>query len=301
MSKTKRDKMKAKERRHLASQPAADRPSGPSPTSTKKPAQRSAQKSGRHRRKRWLGLNSRQWMWIGLSAILLIVAAAFIWWWTTRQPPAAAVPTPTVALSTPAAAAPTPTVAAPAPTSNAKGDRPLSAVPPSQRLNYYSAPPEMQIDPEATYTATFHTVRGDVVVELHADKAPSTVNNFVFLANEGYYDGTTFHRVISGFMAQGGDPSGTGSGGPGYRFADEFHPDLRHDGPGVLSMANSGANTNGSQFFITYSATPHLDDIHSVFGHVIEGMDVLEAIAVRDPSSASQPGDLLESITIDVG
>jgi cyclophilin family peptidyl-prolyl cis-trans isomerase len=158
----------------------------------------------------------------------------------------------------------------------------------------------MQIDSEASYTATFHTVRGDIVVELHADRAPITVNNFVFLANEGYYDGTTFHRVIPGFMAQGGDPSGTGAQGPGYQFADEFHPDLRHDGPGVLSMANRGPNTNGGQFFITYAAQPHLDDKHAVFGHVTEGMDVLESIAPRDPSSASEPGDLIESISIAV-
>ncbi|MDH7486501.1 MAG: peptidylprolyl isomerase [Anaerolineae bacterium] len=157
----------------------------------------------------------------------------------------------------------------------------------------------MQIDPSKQYLATIHTEKGDIVVELYADKAPKTVNNFVFLANQGYYDDTTFHRVIPGFMAQAGDPSGTGTGGPGYRFEDEFHPDLRHDGPGVLSMANAGANTNGSQFFITYAAQPHLDDVHTVFGKVIEGLDVLEQITPRDPATATAPGDRITSITIE--
>jgi len=294
MSKTKRENMKAKERRHSVTQPVAKGGASSIPATAKKPSKRTAGKSNRGRAKRWLGLSSRQWMWIGLAAIVIIAAAALFWWWYTLQLPAAPAPTPTIAASTPAAAAA-------APTQKAKGDRPLSTVPLNQRVNYYSAAPDMQIDPDAAYTATFHTAGGDIVIELHADKAPITVNNFVFLANQGYYDGTTFHRVIPGFMAQGGDPSGTGGAGPGYRFADEFHPDLRHDGPGVLSMANSGANTNGSQFFITYEATPHLDDRHSVFGHVTEGMDALETIAPRDPSSASQPGDVIESISIDVG
>src|SRR5712691_8064764 len=108
----------------------------------------------------------------------------------------------------------------------------------------YARPPAMAIDPNKRYTATFHTEKGDFTVELFAKDAPQTVNNFVFLARDGFYDGVTFHRVIRDFMAQGGDPTGTGSGGPGYQFADEFHPDLRHDGPGVLSMANAGPNTN---------------------------------------------------------
>src|SRR3972149_365137 len=114
----------------------------------------------------------------------------------------------------------------------------------------------MAIDAKKNYRATFHTEKGDFVVELFADRAPKTVNNFVFLAREGFYNGVAFHRVIRDFMAQGGDPTGSGSGGPGYQFADEFHPGLRHDGPGVLSMANAGPNTNGSQFFITHPAPP---------------------------------------------
>lgn len=167
------------------------------------------------------------------------------------------------------------------------------------RNGMYGAPPAMQIDPDKTYLATFETEKGDIVVELFADKAPNTVNNFVFLAREGFYDNTTFHRVIADFMAQGGDPTGTGTGGPGYTFADEFHPDLTHDGPGVLSMANAGPNTNGSQFFLTFAATPWLDGAHAVFGKVVEGMEVLQSLTVRDPMSASEPGDEIETITID--
>ena len=143
---------------------------------------------------------------------------------------------------------------------------------------------------------------GSIVIELYPKEAPNTVNSFVFLAREGYYDGVTFHRVIPGFMAQGGCPTGTGTGGPGYNFDDEFHPSRRHDSPGILSMANSGARggrgTNGSQFFILFGPTPHLDDKHSVFGKVIEGMDVVNGITVRDPGSASLPGDAMKTITI---
>jgi cyclophilin family peptidyl-prolyl cis-trans isomerase len=158
--------------------------------------------------------------------------------------------------------------------------------------------PSGTLDATKHYTATIKTAKGDVVVELHADRAPMTVENFVNLSRSGFYDGTTFHRVIPGFMAQGGDPTGTGRGGPGYQFRDEFHPTLRHDGPGVLSMANAGPGTNGSQFFITYVATPHLDNKHSVFGHVTQGMDVVEGIRPRDPQRDSQPGDAIQTIEI---
>jgi len=162
----------------------------------------------------------------------------------------------------------------------------------------YSAPPAMVIDPQKRYTATFKTEKGDFVVELYADKVPRTVNNFVFLARDKFYDGVTFHRVIRDFMAQGGDPTGTGTGGPGYKFADEFHPSLKHNGPGILSMANAGPNTNGSQFFITHRATPHLDNKHSVFGKVVKGMDVVLSIPDRDPGQAAQPGVKIISIEI---
>jgi cyclophilin family peptidyl-prolyl cis-trans isomerase len=160
-------------------------------------------------------------------------------------------------------------------------------------------PPSGALDTSKTYRARFKTERGEMVAELHAAKAPLTVENFVNLARAGFYDGTTFHRVIPGFMAQGGDPTGTGRGGPGYQFGDEFSPDLRHDGAGVLSMANAGPGTNGSQFFITYSATPHLDDRHSVFGRVVEGMDVLSSIRERDPGRDPNPGDRIDAIEIE--
>ena len=170
---------------------------------------------------------------------------------------------------------------------------------PTARDGMYNSPPAMQIDPSKIYLATFETEKGDIVAELFADKAPNTVNNLVFLAREGFYDNTTFHRVIADFMAQGGDPSGTGRGGPGYRFADEFNPDLKHDGPGVLSMANAGPGTNGSQFFITLVATPWLDGAHTVFGKVVDGMDVLMSLSIRDPQTASEPGELIRTITIE--
>ena len=163
----------------------------------------------------------------------------------------------------------------------------------------YKSPPEMVIDPGKTYIATFHTEHGDIRVQLFADKAPRTVNNFVFLARDGFYDGTTFHRVLENFMAQGGCPLGTGTGGPGYRFNDEPGAlALKHDGPGVLSMANAGPNTNGSQFFITFTATPWLDGKHAVFGKVIEGMDVLKKIRLRDPQRDPNPGSRLASVEI---
>ena len=164
----------------------------------------------------------------------------------------------------------------------------------------YSTAPAMSIDPSKTYTATFVLENGtEFKVNLFAEKAPNTVNNFVFLSRDGFYDGVTFHRVIPGFMAQGGDPTGTGRGGPGYRFADEFHPDLKHDRPGILSMANAGPNTNGSQFFITFVPTPHLDGAHAVFGEVVEGMDVVNAISPRDPATARTPGVAVTSINIE--
>ena len=151
----------------------------------------------------------------------------------------------------------------------------------------YSAPPPMTIDTGKQYTATIETERGDLVLELFASDVPRTVNNFVFLAREGFYDGITFHRVIPDFMAQGGDPTGTGAGGPGYSFADEFSEHTHVTG--ALSMANAGPDTNGSQFFITYTPQHHLDGRHSVFGQLLEGMDVLKEI---------KQGDTITRITI---
>ena len=160
------------------------------------------------------------------------------------------------------------------------------------------APPSGALDTSKTYTARFKTEKGDIVVELYADRAPRTVENFVNLARAGFYDGTTFHRVIGGFMAQGGDPTGTGTGGPGYQFDDEFDPSLRHDAAGTLSMANAGPGTNGSQFFLTYGPTPHLDNRHSVFGRVTEGMGVLQSLRERDPQRDREPGDRIDTIEI---
>ena len=160
------------------------------------------------------------------------------------------------------------------------------------------APPSGALDTSKTYTARFKTEKGDIVVELYADRVPRTVENFVNLARAGFYDGTTFHRVIGGFMAQGGDPTGTGTGGPGYQFDDEFDPSLRHDAAGTLSMANAGPGTNGSQFFLTYGPTPHLDNKHSVFGRVTEGMGVLQSLRERDPQRDREPGDRIDTIEI---
>ena len=160
------------------------------------------------------------------------------------------------------------------------------------------APPVGALDTSKTYTATFKTDAGDFDVLLFDDEAPLTVENFINLATIGFYDGTMFHRVIPEFMAQGGDPQGTGTGGPGYRFGDEFNSKLRHDSEGVLSMANSGPGTNGSQFFITLGPTPHLDGKHTVFGKVTKGMDVVKAIRERDPGNGPNPGDLIETIVI---
>ena len=149
-------------------------------------------------------------------------------------------------------------------------------------MKQYISASDMKLDATKSYTATIKTNRGDIVIDLYADKTPRTVNNFVFLAKDGYYNGVKFHRVIDNFMVQTGDPTGTGRGGPGYKFADEFHPSLRHTGPGILSMANSGPGTNGSQFFITHVKTDWLDGKHSVFGKVREGMDVVNAIRQDD-------------------
>ena len=147
----------------------------------------------------------------------------------------------------------------------------------------------MQIDPAKTYRATISTNQGNIVLDLDPSQAPKTVNNFVFLAQDGYYDGLLFHRVIDNFMVQGGCPSGTGTGGPGYKFEDEFTGNVLSHERGVISMANAGPNTNGSQFFITHGPQPHLDNRHTVFGKVVEGMDVVDSV---------QGGDVMESVVI---
>ena len=168
-------------------------------------------------------------------------------------------------------------------------------------MKQWKAAPPMNVDPKGKYRARMETDRGSMVIELFADRAPMTVNNFVFLAREGFYEGVMFHRVIADFMVQGGDPTGKGSGGPGYQFADEFDATLRHDAQGVVSMANAGPNTNGSQFFLTHRATPHLDNKHSVFGRVVEGLEVLMSIPPRDPSKLDAPATKILRVTIEEG
>jgi len=153
----------------------------------------------------------------------------------------------------------------------------------------WKTPPEMTIDPKKKYFVTLETDRGTIELQLFPEHAPKTVNNFVFLAREGFYDGVSFHRVISNFMIQGGDPTGTGTGGPGYKFEDETSKNpLKHE-TGVISMANAGANTNGSQFFVTHSPQPHLNGKHTVFGKVLNGMDVVNQI---------RQGDKMKQVTI---
>lgn len=175
-----------------------------------------------------------------------------------------------------------------------------SELAPADRNGMYSAPPEMVIDTEKFYYATIKTVQGDIKVQLFAERAPVTVNNFVFLAREGYYNNTVFHRVMADFMAQAGDPMGIGSGGPGYEFEDEFFPGLTFDKPGLLAMANRGPRTNGSQFFLTFAPTPWLDGNHTIFGEVIEGMDALNSITLRDPGNPGGfAGDEIYTILIE--
>jgi peptidyl-prolyl cis-trans isomerase B (cyclophilin B) len=165
-------------------------------------------------------------------------------------------------------------------------------------MKQWTSPPQMTIDPTKNYHAIIETDNGVLEFKLFASLTPITVNNFIFLAQEGFYNGVIFHRVIENFMAQGGDPTGKGSGGPGYRFSDEFHPSLRHDKPGILSMANSGPNTNGSQFFITHVLTPWLDGKHSIFGELTSGLDNLLSIPPRDPSNPEYPGVRIISVKI---
>ena len=157
-------------------------------------------------------------------------------------------------------------------------------------MKQWNSPPPMAIDPKNKYRARLQTARGAITVELHSQHAPKTVNNFVFLAREGFYDGVTFHRVIADFMIQGGDPTCTGRGGPGYRFEDETKGNPSRHETGVISMANAGPNTNGSQFFITHAPQPHLDGRHTVFGKVVDGQDIVNAI---------RQGDRLTKVEID--
>ncbi len=169
------------------------------------------------------------------------------------------------------------------------------------KARQFRTPPPDIINPFKSYVATIKTAKGDIVVQLFADKTPLTVNNFVFLAQHGWYDGVTFHRVITGFAAQTGDPSGTGYGGPGYFIPDEIVPELKYDGPGWVGMANAGPNTNGSQFFISLAALPQYDGQYTLFGRVVSGMDVVQHLTPRDPNQNAEapPGDIIQTITIE--
>jgi cyclophilin family peptidyl-prolyl cis-trans isomerase len=186
-----------------------------------------------------------------------------------------------------------------------EGERPLADIPPAERDGYFTEPPPMIIDTSKAYEAIFTTEKGEMRFRLFDDEAPITVNNFVFLANQGFYNGTTFHRVLENFMAQGGDPTGTGGGGPGYQFEDEFDTGFSFDRRGLLAMANANnaaagiLGTNGSQFFITFNAegSSHLTGAHTIFGELIEGDDVLSAITLRNPGSDT-PADVIERIDI---
>jgi cyclophilin family peptidyl-prolyl cis-trans isomerase len=201
----------------------------------------------------------------------------------------AAVPAETAVQSTPA-----PTVPPPAEVSEGAA----SAKAPAERADMYSEAPAMTIDPAKFYYATLKTDKGDIKVQLFADRAPETVNNFVYLAREGFYNDTNFHRVIEGFMAQAGDPTGTGSGGPGYQFADEIWPGATFDRPGLLAMANSGPGTNGSQFFLTFGPTDWLNNQHTIFGEIVEGQEVLDKITRVEPGMG-QTGDKLYTVMIE--
>jgi len=209
---------------------------------------------------------TRNMQFIALG-VLAVIAIAVVWIATTRK------------AATPAAVAGAPT----------------------PKSLQYNAPPPMSIDTSKQYFATFKMAKGgEFVIQLFPDKAPNTVNSFVFLARAGYLDGVTFHRVLDGFMAQGGDPTGTGSGGPGYEFAYEPN-DLKFDKAGVVAMANTGPQTptNGSQFFITFGPTPSLDGGYTIFGQVTSGMDVVNGLTRRDPAqNPTFAGDAIASVTI---
>ena len=234
---------------------------------------------------------------LGLAALLAGCGASD----ATSRPtiiPQAARPTDVPAAAVPATAAP----------ANASGARPTSAPATGNTgaatTKQYDQEPPLTIDPKKQYTATIKLANGDIVIALNAQNAPRTVNSFVFLAREGFYDGVTFHRVLPDFMAQGGDPTGTGTGGPGYEFPNEYDPSLNlaYDKAGVLAMANAGPDTNGSQFFITFGPTPQLTaDAYTVFGQVISGQDVLDQITPRDPENEpnAPAGDAIQTITID--
>ena len=237
-----------------------------------------------------------------LSALVVVVIFVVLGFMLASNRPGsgqtAAAPT-TDAFS----AAPTPGAAESVPTPAPAGAEPTAAAPAGaadQQLSY-SAPPPMTIDPKKSYMATFTTPRGDFVVKLRPDLAPQTVNSFVFLARAGFFNGLTWHRVLENFMAQGGDPTGTGGGGPGYTVPDEFTDKVKFDKPGLLAMANTGQpNSGGSQFFVTTAPADYLDGKYTIFGEVTQGQDIVNGIPLRDPQqNPTAPGEQIVKIAID--
>ena len=213
-------------------------------------------------------LKSFGWIRISAGLIIVVVVIGLIWLIASQNQPAAST-------------------------------TPVAGMPTLVATKKFSSAPPMVVDVKKTYTATFKMAKGgEFVIQLFPDKAPITVNSFVFLARQKFFDGLTFHRVLDGFMAQGGDPTGTGGGGPGYEFVNE-NSDLKFDKAGVVAMANAGKDTNGSQFFITFNATPNLDGGYTIFGQVTAGMDVVNGIKRRDPNANPNfLGDAIESVTI---
>jgi cyclophilin family peptidyl-prolyl cis-trans isomerase len=226
-----------------------------------------------------------------IFGVLILVGVIIVWSLPKLQSMAPLPPLASPTLGTPTPPTLTATVDPNSPT-------PQTPAATSASKQYTSAP--VIIDVKKQYFATFKLAKGgEFVVQLFPDKAPITVNSFVFLAREGFYNGTTFHRVLEGFMAQGGDPTGTGAGGPGYQFKNE-DSDLKFDKPGVVAMANAGRDTNGSQFFITFVPVAQLNGGYTIFGQVVSGMDVVNGITRRDPdTSPTFTGDVIESITIE--
>ena len=235
---------------------------------------------------------------IAAGAVIVLVLVAIVYFFIANNKQRAATTadssTATAAMLATVSQATSAVTPSPAATSGATTPQPAVA-----KTLQWSSPPPMTIDKTKKYTATVTMAKGgQFVIQLYPDKAPITVNSFVFLARQHFYDGVTFHRVLQGFMAQGGDPTGTGSGGPGYQFVNE-NSDLTFDKAGVVAMANAGPNTNGSQFFITFGPQPSLNGNYTIFGQVISGMDVVNSIRLRDPSTnPTYPGDAISTITI---
>ena len=229
-------------------------------------------------------MKTTRWLW-AFGAALLTVACVIQS--SPTPPPEATLVDPLRIAGTPTQ----PVVSTPTPSLFTAGGR---------TFKQYAQPPLMTIDLAASYTATIRTNRGDMVIELLPTAAPIAVNSFVFLANKGFYDGIIFQRVIPDFMIQGGDPTGTGTGGPGYQFVDEFDSSLVFDRAGIFALANAGPNANGSQFFITTVATPHLNGAHTIFGRVLQGQEVAEAISRLPTGRNNRPTEPVIINTIEI-